>query len=173
MAYGDKPFGLSDLKITNLAGTTQVDLPAAQMLTFKERIVSGELRGDDILQAVVAISEAAEWELEAGGISLEAWAVMTGHTQAETGTTPNAVNTYTITAGAYYPYFKVYGKMVGDDSVSDVHVLLKKCKLTTPIEGEFKDKEFWITKCGGVAITDGTDIAEIIQNETADDLPTS
>lgn len=170
MAYGDKPFGLSDLKLTTLAGV-QVDLPAGLKLTFKERIVTGEMRGDDILQAVVSITEAVEWELEAGGISLEAWALMTGHTQAESGTTPNKTNTYTITAGRHYPYFKIYGKMIADSVTSDVHVKLNKCKLTAPIEGEFKDKEFWNTKCGGVAVSNGTNVGQIVQNETATSLP--
>lgn len=173
MPYGDKPFGLTDVKLTSLDGSVQVDLPAAQMLTFKERIVAGEMRGDDILQAVVSISEAVEWELEAGGISLEAWALMTGHTQAETGTSPNQVNTYTITAGRHYPYFKIYGRMIGDDVTSDVHVKLNKCKLTSPIEGEFKDKEFWVTKAGGVAVSNGTNVGQIVQNETGTTLPTS
>ena len=98
---------------------------------------------------------------------------MTGHTQAETGTSPNQVNTYTITAGRHYPYFKIYGRMIGDDVTSDVHVKLNKCKLTSPIEGEFKDKEFWVTKAGGVAVSNGTNVGQIVQNETGTTLPTS
>ena len=57
MDFGDKPFGLRDVKITNIAGDTQVDLPASQTLTFKERIKSGELSGDDALVSVVRPEE--------------------------------------------------------------------------------------------------------------------
>lgn len=41
--FGDKPFGLRDIKLTNAAGTTQVDLPSAMKMTFRERLTSGEI----------------------------------------------------------------------------------------------------------------------------------
>jgi hypothetical protein len=166
-----KPFGLRDLKITNLAGTTQVDLPNAQTLTFTERLTQGEMRGDDATQAVVAFTDALEWELEAGGISLEAYALMTGRTIALTGTTPNQVNTLLAQAGDVYPYFKIYGKSQGDGA-DDIHVKINKAKLTGGIEGEFADGEFFVTKCSGIAVDPGAGaLYEVIQNETADDLP--
>lgn len=166
-----RAFGLRDLKVVKLPGTTVVDLPYAMTMTFRERLTSGELRGDDATQAVVAITDAVEWELEAGAISLEAWAAMTGRTVALTGTTPSQVNTFTASAGDVYPYFKVYGKSVGDGA-DDVHVLIWKAKCTGGIEGEFKDGEFWVTKCSGIAVDDGTNgIFDIVQNETAAALP--
>lgn len=174
MAYGDKPFGLRDVKLTNLAGTTQVDLPYATRLMFRERITSGELRGDDAVQSVVAISDAIEWELEAGGISLEAYALMTGRTATETGTTPNQKNTLDGDSAQDFPYFKIYGKSAGDLSTDDIHVKISKAKVTSPIEGEFTDAGFFITKCGGVAIQPDTgNMFEIVQNETGTTLPTS
>lgn len=166
-----RAFGLRDLKVVKLPGTTVVDLPNAMTMTFKERLTSGELRGDDATQAVVAITDAAEWELEAGAISLEAWAAMTGRSITLTGTTPNQVNTYTAEAGDVYPYFKIYGKSVGDGA-DDVHVLIWKAKCTGGVEGEFKDGEFWVTKCSGIAVDDGTNgIYDVVQNETAAALP--
>lgn len=167
-----RPFGLRDIKLLPLPSGTAVDLPNAMTLTFKEVLTSGELRGDDVTQAVVAITDKVVWELEAGAISLEAWAVLTGRTIALTGTTPNQVNTYVIAEGKVYPYFKLYGKSVGDGT-DDVHVLIQKAKCTGSIEGEFKDGEFWITKCSGIAITNGTKIADVVQNETAANLPAS
>ena len=72
MSYGQRPFGLRDVKLVSIGGTpTQVDLPAARTLSFNERVKSGELSGDDKTIAVVAFSDAIEWEMEAGGISLE------------------------------------------------------------------------------------------------------
>lgn len=168
-----RAFGLRDIKITNIGGTTQVDLPNAMTLTVKERVVSGELHGDDAVQAIVSFSDAVEWELEAGGISLEAYAMMTGRSVALTGTTPNQVNTLTVNAGDTYPYFKIYGKSMGDGT-DDIHVKINKAKLTAAIEGQFKDGEFYVTKCSGVAVDPGaTSTLDIIQNETATTLPTS
>ncbi|MGE0278189.1 MAG: hypothetical protein AB7R40_22565 [Nitrospiraceae bacterium] len=172
--YGDKPFGLRDLKVTNIGGSTQVDLPNGLTLTFKEVLTQGSLRGDDALAAVVAITDSAEWSIEAGGISLEALAIMTGRTNTAAGTTPNRTLTMAANAGDNMPYFKIYGKSVGDVSTDDIHVKLNKVKLTSGIEGEFKDGGFFMTKCSGIAIDPGAGaIYEIVQNETAATLPTS
>lgn len=172
--YGDKPFGIRDIKLTNLAGTTQVDLPNAQTLTFKERLTQGELRGDDATVSIVAFTDAAEFEVGAGGISLEAYALMTGRSVTTTGTTPNRTTTLVGNAGDNFPYFKVYGKSQGDLATDDIHVKLLKCKLTSAPEGDFKDGEFFMLKASGVAIDPGAgNIFEIVQNETATMLPTS
>jgi hypothetical protein len=167
MPYGDKPFGIRDIKITNIAGTTQVDLPVGQVLTFGERVKSGELSGDDKTQSVVAFADAVEWDLEAGGISLEAYALMTGRTATEAGTTPSQTNTLSGSGAEAFPYIKIYGKALGDGT-DDIHVKIWKAKVTGGIEGSFKDGEFWVTKCSGVAIDDGSNgIWDFVQNETA------
>jgi hypothetical protein len=172
MDYGDKPFGLRDVKLTNLAGTTQVDLPVARTLGYTERVKSGELSGDDALQSVVAFLEAIEWELENGGIPLEALSIITGRTATEAGTTPNRTLTMTASAGAKFPYFKIYGKSLGEGD-DDVHVKFFKAKCTS-LEGTFGDGEFFITSCSGIAVDDGTNgIVDIVQNETAAALPSS
>lgn len=167
-----RPFGLRDIKLVPIPAGTQVDLPAAMTLSFKEVTVSGEMRGDDTTVALVAFADKVEWELEAGGISLEAYAVMTGRTLTLAGTTPNQTNTLTAVAGDDYPYFKLYGQSVGDEG-GDIHVLLPKCKVMDGLEGEFKDGEFYITNTKGIAVSDGTKLYDIIQNETKDDLPTT
>ena len=170
MPYGDKPFGLRDVKITNMAGDTQVDLPAARTLSFTERIRSGELSGDDALKAIVAFAEAVEFSLESGGISLEAYALMTGRTATESGTTPSQTNTLSGAAGDVFPYIKIYGKSIGDGD-DDLHVKLWKAKLTS-IEGSFGEGEFFVTSASGVAMDDGSNgIWDIVQNETAASLP--
>jgi len=165
-----RTFGLRDIKLVPLPTGTQIDLPAAMTMSFSERLTSGELRGDDSTVAIVATTDAVEWELEAGGISMEAWALMSGRTLTASGTTPAQKNTLLARAGDVYPYFKVYGQSVGDTG-GDVHVLIYKAKLTGAIEGEFKDEEFFVTKCTGIAIDDGTKLYEIVQNETKTAVP--
>lgn len=167
-----KPFGLRQITLVPLPSGSAVVLPAALTLSFSESLISGELRGDDAVQAIAAITDKIEWSLEAGGLSFEAIKVMTGRTIAASGTTPSQKNTLTIAAGDTMPYFKIYGKIVNDDG-SDVHCLLYKCKLTGGLEGEFKEGEFYIQKCEGVAITNGTKIAELVHNETATTVPAS
>jgi len=165
-----KPFGLRQITLVPLPTGTAVVLPAAQTLSFKESLVSGELRGDDAVQAIAAITDKIEWSLEAGGISFDAIKVMTGRAIAATGTTPAQKNTMIIAAGDTYPYFKIYGKVLNDDG-SDVHCLIYKAKLTDGLEGEWKDGEFFIQSASGIAISNGTKIAELVHNETATTVP--
>jgi hypothetical protein len=173
MSYGNMPFGLRDVKVTNIGGTVQADLPVAQTLQLRFRLRSGELSGDDALQAIVGYIDAVEWELEEGGIDLDAMAIMTGETVTVTGTTPNEVSTMTFEGGDSMPYFKIYGKSLGDGP-DDIHVKLFKAKLTSPPEGRFQDAQFWVTKCAGIALDDGTNgILDVVQNETAAALPSS
>jgi hypothetical protein len=176
MAYGERPFGLRDIKLTDITGATQVDLPSAMTMQFTERLTTGELRGDDRTQAVVSILDALEWQLEAGGISLAAWALMSGRTATESGSTPNRTNTLLAAAGDRYPYFKIYGKMVGDEGDDDLHVKIFKAKITSPLQGQFRDGEFFVTQCSGLAVADvdaNDQVYEIVAHETAADLPAS
>jgi hypothetical protein len=169
--YGDKPFGIRDIKITDITGSTQVDLPVAQKMACKERLVSAELHGDDSLQSVQSSTDALEWELEAGGIPLEAYAIMTGRTNVTAGSSPNETITMTARSGDIMPWFKIYGKAV--DGSGDIHVKIFKAKLNAPIEGEFADGAFYVTKCAGLAMDDGTALYEFVQNETAAALPST
>lgn len=171
--YGDKPFGLRDVKITNLAGTTQVDLPVAMTLSITERLRTGELSGDDQLQAVVSFSEAVEWELEAGGISLEAYALLSGRTVTTSGSTPTEQTTLNVEGAETFPYIKIYGKSIGDES-DDVHVLLYKAKVIGGFSGQFQDGQFFQNGLSGIAVDDGSNgIMDIVQHETAEDLPST
>jgi hypothetical protein len=171
MAWGQNVFGLHQIKLVNLATVpTILSLPFAQTMTCKERVKSGELSGDDKTVSVVTFADAFEWELEAGGISLEAIALMTGRIVTTDAVTPNRTSTLTAIAGQAYPYFKIYGKVLGD-SIDDLHIKIYKAKLSGPVEGEFKDGEFFVTKCAGIAITNGTHIYQLVQNETATALP--
>lgn len=168
-----KPFGLRDIKFTNLAGTLQVDLPSSQVLSFTPRLSSGELMGDDAITSIVAYPIAFDWSLENGGIPMNAWAIATGIAASTAGSTPNQITTQTWNAGAVFPYFKIYGKAVSEE-LDDVHVLLFKCKLTSPPEGQFSQETFYVASMSGVAIDDGVNgVIDIIHNETAANLPTS
>jgi len=173
MGYGDMPFGLREIKLVR--GATVVSLSAAIELKFKENLVGGRLRGNDSIKASVAFGDNIEWDLSAGGIPLDGYAVMTGRTMTTTGTTPSRVTTGTLKAGDVMPYFKIYGKAIGP-SGDDTHAKMFNCKLDADgLEGSFKDGEFVVVKCKGISLDlgDGNGYIQIVQNETATTLPTT
>jgi len=167
MADPTKPFGLRDIKLTNLAGTTQVDLPASRTLSFKERVMTAEFTGDDELSGVVTLPIGCDGSLEAGGISLEAYAMMTGHTL-----TPGAGLDTLEGDASSFPYFKIYGKSV-DDEGGDVHCKILKAKLTEALEGEFKYGEFFVNKMSFVGVKAGGKAFEFVANDVEEELPSS
>lgn len=173
MPYGDMPFGLRDIKLTDITGSTQVDLPAGQTLRFEERVSFREYKSHDGSVDIETHADAVEWDLEAGGISLEAYALMTGRAETEVGSTPNQTTTLAAEKLDDFPYFKIYGKVLGDGT-GDIHCKIFKAKVTTGVRGVFRDGAFFVMQCSGVAVDDGSNgIWELVQNETADDLPAS
>lgn len=166
-----KPFGLNQVKLVK--GATVVTLTATQVLTFGPRMMGGELKGSDKIVSVASMAEAMEWSLEEGGIPLDALALMTGWTATLSGTTPSQVNTLKMNAGTAFPYFKIYGKSLGEGS-DDAHVKIWKAKVTGNIEGQFQYGEFFVTKLTGVAVQDAVNgLADVVLNETAATLPVS
>jgi hypothetical protein len=178
MALPDQalPYGLRDLElkqVTEGTGTlgALVDLPAARTLTFNEVVESADLRGDDTIVATHESAPSIEWELEAGGISFAAWAILAGGTVTESGVTPNIVRTFARSNQAR-PYFYCEGQVISDNG-GDVHAVLYRCKSTGNVGGEFTDNEFFLTSCSGKGVvvptgyTNAGKLYDLIQNETA------
>ena len=160
-------YGLRQIKLTSYDATpVEVFLPAARTLTFSETFTDAVLEGDDKEVSAVAFPKGLEWDLEAGGITLEALAVMTGETVTLSGTTPDQVETMIRHAGTSSPYFKIEGRSLGD-SGDDIIVTIPKAKLTS-LEGNFEFETFSLTKCSGKGIDDGTlGLYSVAKNETA------
>lgn len=165
------PYGLRDVKLTPMSSTevlgATVDLPASQTLSFSEAEEFETLRGDDRDVAIRGRGPKVEWELEAGGISLEAWEVLTGGTLTNNGTTPNQTKSLLKKVTDARPYFQIEGQSINDND-GDTHVLIFKCKVTDSLEGEWADGTFFITSCSGEGIGNANDdLYEITWNETA------
>lgn len=164
MAFGDKPFGLRELKITNADGSGALALPVALIMHVTPRIVAAEFAAEGVVVGASAVLAAVDWEIEAGGISLDALAKLVGDSAAAAGSAPNRSLTLSADAGVLFPYVRVYGRAVGEGS-DDIHCKLWRCKLTS-IEGTFRVGEFWVTSAAGVAVQSASGLWDFVQHET-------
>lgn len=165
----NKPFGLKEIVVVSYDGVNAISLPAALELEFEETVVSGEFFGNDELQGLVTQPLGVKGKFKAGGIPLNAYALMTGHTYAVTGSTPNQVATLQGDS-ATFPYFVVYGKSLGDDG-DDIHVKLFKVKLTGSPKGSFKRGEFFMLEAEFQGVKVAGKAYDIVVNETTTALP--
>lgn len=165
------PFGLRDVKIAPLAadGTpgTMVDLPNAQTMSFTENEDYTELRGDDKVVAKRGNGATIDWELDSGGIALEAYVIMNGGDLEVTGVTPNIKKTYTKKSTDSRPDFWAEGQAMSE-SGGDFHMVLERCKADGGIEGELTDGEFWVSSASGTGIgrLDDDNLYSFVDNET-------
>lgn len=164
------PYGVRDLKVAPLTGETidaRVDLPNMQTLSFTESEEFEEMRGDDRVVTTRGSGPQCEWEIEAGGLSLEAVKVINGGTLVTTGLTPNIVKTYSKKANDARPFFYIEGQIISD-SGGDVHVKIYRCRMDGELNGEFSDGEFFTTGVSGKGLARASDgaIYDIVHNET-------
>ena len=165
----DKPFGMKQIIIENMAGTERVVLPAALELGFEELLVTGEFYGNDDLQGIVSQPLGVKGTFKAGGYPLAAMSLMTGHDYQVNGSTPNQVATLQGDS-LTFPYFKIYGKSLGDES-DDVHIKIFKAKLTSSPKGTFKRGEFFMLETEFTGVKVGGKAFDVVANETSTDLP--
>lgn len=171
------PFGLREIKLTPYTDAsattlgTAVKLPNARTLSFAEAEEFEELRGDDRLVASHGSGPGVEWELEGGGVSFEAGAVMYGGAVTTTGVSPNQVKKWRKKVTDVRPYFKIEGQSISD-SGGDVHCVIYRAKATDNLSGEFGDGQFFLTGASGIGmpslvVSDLDYVWDFVQNETA------
>jgi len=174
------PFGLRDVKLKPITNPTTealgaaVDLPTSRTLSFTEAEEYEKLRGDDKTKITRGKGAEVQWELENGGISLDAYKVINGGTITDSGVTPNQKRVYKKKVTDKRPYFRAEGQSMGEGD-GDLHIILYRCMATGDIEGEFADGQFWVTKCSGDALPSREAanidaLYDFVQNETAADI---
>lgn len=175
------PFGLRDIKIipyTDLSATvlddTMVDLPFVRTLSFSEAEDFTDLRGDDELITSHGSNAWVEWELESGGIALEAWAVISGGEVTVEGVSPNQIKTYRKRVSDAKPWFALVGQSISD-SGGDIHAIIYRCRITDSLEGEFGDQEFFLTSGSGKGYSSRRSgetgvLYDFVQHETVADI---
>lgn len=168
------PFGLSDVKIYPFldADGTQLadegfDLPAAQTFSFADTEEFTPLRGDDVQLAEHGNGATVNWSLEAGGISLQAWAILTGGQIIEAGVAPNRTITLRKCSDDVRPYFQVRGLAMNDNAGDTVGVVYRG-KCNGDISGQFGDGTFFVTSADGIGLPiPGTKLLyDFIQHES-------
>jgi hypothetical protein len=176
MALGNSlPFGLRDVKLWPIDDTgargTAVDLPASQTFSFKETVSSAQLMGDDVIQTSHTYDPVVEWELDAGGYSLEAYAVLAGGTLTSAGTTPSQIKTLRKKTTDQRPYFEVEGQAISD-SGGDVHMVVYRCICDGDLDGKFDNGNFALTKATGKGYgrLDNQQLWDLVQNEGTVDI---
>lgn len=169
------PYGMRDIKVTpitsNVAGTitygTFVDLPAAQTLSWNTTEDYEQVRGDDIVQGEHGNGRLVEWELAAGGIGLDAVAVIMGGTVTSSGTTPAVIKTLATTGTTAAPYFRIDGMAINDNG-GDTKVVIYHAKATGGMEGSFEDATFFSTGISGNGYPNADNkLYDIAQYETS------
>lgn len=152
------PYGVRDCKLTeyidaagNVLGSTSVDLPYMQTLSFSESEEFQELRGDDKLITTRGQGAQVDWDLEAGGMSTPVWAILTGGDVVESGLAPNRVIELRKKATQSRPFFRIDGKIISD-SGGDILVRIYRCRCNDTIDADFSDGEFMTTAVSGVGL---------------------
>ncbi len=174
------PYGLRDVKITPYAddggtvlGEVSYDLPNAQTFSFNETEEFQELRGDDRLVAIHGNGAQVDWSLEAGGVSLTIWAILSGGELISTGLTPNRVEIMRKRGSDVRPYFRVDGQVISD-SGGDIVARVYRCRCNDKIGGDFADGQFHITSASGqgLPLIDAKNdlLYDIIRHETKSTL---
>lgn len=176
------PYGLRDCKITpytSLARTalaaSSIDLPNSQTFTFTETEDFEDLRGDDKLITSHGKGPVLEWDLESGGILLDAYAAIAGGTITDSGVTPNQIRTYRKLVTDVRPFFKLEGQAISD-SGGDFHCVVYASRASKDLKGEFKDGSFMIPGASGISfgslVSGQTDrLYDFVQNETTTAIP--
>jgi hypothetical protein len=183
------PYGMRQVQLTPFTdasatayAASSTNLPYSQTFTFADTEDFAEMRGDDQLVTVHGQGTVVEWELEAGGISLEAYKVMGGGTLVVTGVTPNVKKTYKkystdpVDSTKYTrPYFFAEGRAISD-SGGDFHIRVYRARATDDLKGELKDGEFWTTGAKGQGLgsfvpADLNSAYDFIHNETPVVIP--
>lgn len=170
------PYGIRDCKLTrytDASGTvlsaTSIDLPNMQTFSFKESEEFQELRGDDRIVTTRGKGASVDWTLEAGGISIRAWALFTGGEVIEEGVTPNRKIILRKRGTSSRPFFRVEGQAISD-SGGDVHGVVYRCRCTDTVDGSFSDGAFFVTSVSGQGLpmldADFDLLYDLVQNES-------
>jgi hypothetical protein len=146
-----KPYGLHRVWITpytdtdgSILATTSYRLPLAQTLAFTEDESFDTLDGDD--KAAVAIQgkgSTVSGSLEAGGLDLMTFSLITGGQLIESGIEPNVKRVVRKKSSDQRPYFRVEGQVISNGGGDNVGRIFR-CKANGKIKADMKYGTFMV-----------------------------
>lgn len=177
------PYGIRQIMLTpytdaqgTILADTSYPLPVAMTMGFSETEQFDELRGDDVLVAVHGRGAQVDWSLEAGGLPIKAWSIVSGGMILEEGVTPNRKVRLRKSADHQRPYFRTDGRVISE-SGGNIVARIYRCKANGRIQGDHRGGAFMSTNIDGVGLPllgdAGRWLYEIIQNETDSPLSTT
>ena len=172
--YSETPFTLVDLQIASyniLTATygTPISLDEAQMLEFSPVADNDQIMAGGRLRHLLTVSTHVEFKLSQAGIDFDAYNILTGMTNASSGTTPNRSRRLTGSFdGTPLPYFGLVGKILSEAG-ADVHIGLPVCMLDSIPGMKFEQNKFVIGEANGKSIARESDNKAVflLGNETA------
>jgi hypothetical protein len=175
------PYGMRQIMLTpyldaqgSVLGTTSYPLPAAMTMAFSETEQFDELRGDDVLIAVHGRGAQVDWSLEAGGLPLKAWSIISGAMVITEGVAPNRRTRVLKSGDDVRPYFRTDGRAISDSGGS-VNARIYRCKANGRLQADMRGGAFQTTNIDGIGIPllgdSGRWLYELIQNESDSALP--
>lgn len=146
-----KPYGLHRVWIT---GYTDVDgtilsnvsyrLPLAQTLAFTESEDFDTLNGDDKSAVAIAGKGATvDGSLEAGGLDIMTFSLITGAQLIESGIEPNVKRVLRKRGSDMRPYFRVEGQVLSNGGGDNVGRIFR-CKANGKIQADMKYGTFMV-----------------------------
>jgi Fibronectin type III domain len=177
------PYGLRQLMLTpyvdaqgSILGNTSYPMPVAMTLGFSETEQFDELRGDDVLVAVHGRGPQVDWSLEAGGIPIKCWSIISGAIVIESGVTPTRQVRLRKSGDDVRPYFRIDGRSVSDSGGS-VTGRIYRCKANGRLQADRRGGSFTTSNIDGVGLPllgdSGRWLYEWIQYETDSPIPST
>lgn len=152
------PYGLRQLMLTpytdaqgTVLGNTSYPLPVAMTLGFSETEQYDELRGDDVLVAVHGRGPQVDWSLEAGGLAITAWSIISGGSVIEEGVAPNRLTRMRKSGDDKRPYFRIDGRAISD-SGGDMNARIYRAKANGRLQADLRGGAFQTSRIDGVGL---------------------
>lgn len=175
------PYGLRQIRITpytdgqgTVLGGTSYPLPVAMTLGFSETEQYDELRGDDVLVAVHGRGPQVDWSLEAGGISITAWSIISGALVVESGVAPFRTTRMRKSGDDIRPYFRIDGRAISDSGGSML-TRIYRAKANGRLQADLRGGAFQTSRIDGVGLPMIGDanrwLYEFIRQETDAAIP--
>ena len=147
------PYGISEVMVVSECGKYKAMI-CPEELTFEPVYNENEKKCGGKVVANSTCLEKMNFTLTGGGISLEAYAIMTGNATKVFEMADRSQARSILGSARCLPYVCLIGKSLGSSGFDDVWIKLPRVKLTGGPSGSFTQDEFFSSSYNGTAIAD-------------------